>query len=76
MTKNFSRIMSGIACLFLIALALRGWTMNNKKNTASPASAGVVENGEVMRPAEFKPRRAQIVIQNRIGGGADSSNNK
>ncbi len=33
--------MSCIACLFLIALALRGWVMN-KKN-ATPASAGVVE---------------------------------
>lgn len=41
MTKNFYRIMSGIVCFLLVALALRGWVMN-KKNT-SPVSAGVVE---------------------------------
>lgn len=45
MTKNFYRIMSGIVCFLLVALALRGWMMN-KKNT-SPASSGVVEAVEV-----------------------------
>ena len=41
MTKGFIRIMSGIVCFLLVALALRGWVAG-KKN-ATPASAGVVE---------------------------------
>jgi hypothetical protein len=69
MTTNFRRIMSGLVCLLLVAIALRGWM--TAKKTPTPASAGVGEGVEVpvasAAGAEATNNHGPVVVRDKGG---------